>query len=142
MCAELLRRHHSGEQDLDLSKAFPVLPFLENIAYMTRRGALDKLMVWNKFGWSVVGYYLALTTRTNTLKTAREKAAEPTNWEEFEWLYRESVRIYHQKGTTVDDPSRKELKIQEFLAWESTLSAAGSAPRGIGVPNTGPQADG
>jgi len=120
-CAELLRRHHAGEQELDLSAAFPVLPFLENIAHLTRRGALDKLMVWNKFGWSVVGYYFALTTRSNTLQAARDRAMEPTNWEEFEWLYREAVKIYRQKGSAVDDPRKRELKIQEFLAWEGTL---------------------
>ncbi len=49
-CAELLRRHYSSEEELDLSNHFPVLPFLENVAHLTRRGALDGLMVWNNSG--------------------------------------------------------------------------------------------
>jgi len=45
-----------GKEVLDLSDDFPVLGFFENMAYLVRKGALHKEMVWNKFGWYVVGY--------------------------------------------------------------------------------------
>jgi hypothetical protein len=140
-CAELLRQHYNGEEELDLSNHFPVLPFLENVAHLTRRGALDGLMVWNKFGWIVVAYYFALTSPTNALKAIRDKEDEPTNWEEFEWLYRESIRIYRRKGMRVDEPSRKELKVQQLFKWECNLTpepVVGTA----GGPNPGSRADG
>jgi|SRR5215213_1169817 len=120
-CAELLKWHYSGEQELDLSSPFPVLAFLENIAHLTRRGALDKLMVWNKFGWAVVAYYCALTSSTNALKAARDREGDPTIWEEFEWLYRECVKIYRRRGIRVDEPSKGKLQIQLLFKWEGNL---------------------
>src|SRR6478672_6852856 len=135
-CAELLRRHYTGEEELDLSNHFPVLPFLENVAHLTRRGALDELMVWNKFGWIVVAYYFALTSPTDALKAIRDKEAEPTNWEEFEWLYRESIKIYRKKGMHLDEPSKRDLKIQQLFNWERNL-AVEPTPAKAGAPNPG-----
>jgi hypothetical protein len=140
-CAELLRQHYSGEEELDLSNHFPVLPFLENLAHLTRRGALDGQMVWNKFGWIVVAYYFALTSPTNALKAIRDKESEPTNWEEFEWLYRESVRIYRRKGIPADEPSRKDLKVQQLFKWECNLTAE-SVVGTAGGPHPTDRADG
>lgn len=140
-CAELLKRHCSGEEELDLSNHFPVLPFLENVAHLTRRGALDELMVWNKFGWIVVAYYFALTSPTDALKAIREKEGEATNWEEFEWLYRECVKIYLKRGIHIGDPSRRRVKIQQLFKWEGDLGSEPIVAK-TGAPNTGPQAGG
>ncbi len=135
-CADLLERHYTGEDELDLSNHFPVLPFLENVAHLTRRGALDELMVWNKFGWIVVAYYFALTSPTNALKAIRDKEEEPTNWEEFEWLYRASVKIYRKRGMLIDEPSRRDLKVRQLLKWESNLGAEPIAVKAAGTPNS------
>lgn len=119
-CAEMLKRHQNGD-DLDLSMPFPVLAFLENIAYLTRRGALDKLMVWNKFGWTVVGYYSALTSPKNAIELIRQKEDDRSIWEEFEWLYHESVKIFKLKGVKVDEPAQVKLRILQVINWEGCL---------------------
>lgn len=128
-CQEKLSAHHLGTAELDLSENFPVLPFFENLGYLTHTGALDKMMVWNKFGWYVVGYYLALTTPTDVISKVREKEGEPTLWEEFKWLYEESVKIYRKKGIQFDDANSHNLKIAQLLKWESTLLISPSDSR-------------
>jgi hypothetical protein len=45
---------------LDLSDDYMALQFIEEIGYMTKRGVLDKRMVWNSFFWFLEPYYLAL----------------------------------------------------------------------------------
>ncbi|MBK8257871.1 MAG: hypothetical protein IPK82_35035 [Polyangiaceae bacterium] len=119
-CAALLERHHTSG-DLDLTGQFPVLSFLENLSYLARRGAIDKMMVWNKFGWITVGYYYALTRPKNALVAIRDKEKDSTLYEEFEWLFRESVRIYRSKGVMVDHSDSIDDRIRQLINWESSL---------------------
>jgi predicted DNA-binding transcriptional regulator len=123
-CAELLADHHSGAKDLDLTESFPVLSFFENLAYLVRRGAIDRMMVWNKFGWYVVGYHLALKTPKNAIQDIRLKESDPTLWEEFEWFCQESVRIYKLKGVRIDDLGLQQLRFGQLMTCELALVRA------------------
>lgn len=125
-CQEKLNAYRLGATELDLSENFPVLPFFENLGYLTRTGTLDKMMVWNKFGSYVVGYYLALTVRKDVIHEVRQKAGDPTLWEEFEWLYQECVEIYQKKGINFDDKNLRVVKITQLLKWEGTLAISSS----------------
>lgn len=120
-CQEKLSAFYIGATDLDISESFPVLSFFENLSYLVRTGALDKMMAWNKFGWFVVAYYLALTSRKNVLNEIRQKEGEATMWAEFEWFYRECIKIYQKKGVQFDD-KLCAVKIAQLLKWESTLT--------------------
>lgn len=130
-CAKQLEAHYRGGKDLDLLKNFPVLGFFENLAYMVRAGALDKKMVWNKFGWYVVGYYKAITVRKNALKAARQQEGDETIWEEFEWLYWQMEQIYRKRGVTFEGEAALQRRINNFLEWE--LSLLGVAEPGLNV---------
>jgi predicted DNA-binding transcriptional regulator len=120
-CQERMHAHHKGVKQLDLSEYFPVLPFFENIGYLVHTGALDKKMVWNKFGWFIVGYYLALTTPKNILHDIREKEGEATLWEEFEWLYLQCVKLYRSRNIDVEEIALRDIRISQLFKWESTL---------------------
>ena len=53
---------HVGVADL------PVLLFFERLAYLTRRGVLDRAMVWDTFFWELERYYIAVTQPANLLE--------------------------------------------------------------------------
>src|SRR5262249_27330409 len=61
----------TNRSKIDLRYDNPVLGFLEEIGYMTRRGVLDKGMVWNSFFWLLEHYYVALTSHPDLLEQAR-----------------------------------------------------------------------
>ena len=125
-CAEKLKDYRFRPTELDLSENFPVLPFFENLGYLVRSGALDQMMVWNKFGRYVVGYYLALTTSKDVIQEVRQKTGDSTLWEEFEWLSKECIKIYQNKGIKFEDKESRDDKITALLKWESTLVISSS----------------
>jgi len=98
--ARSLQEHLNGKQ-IDLSKDLPILGFFENMGHLVRRGGLDKEMIWNKFGWYIVRYYLALTYKNNLIEDIRRKEADPTLWEEWEWLNHEMLKIYQRRGVKI-----------------------------------------
>ena len=64
----------------------PVLNFFEEVAYMTRRGILDKGMVWNSFVYWVQCYYEALVQEPNLIKKVESEPGGSTVFSEFVWL--------------------------------------------------------
>lgn len=126
-CAAVIEAHRQGEA-IDLSRDFPVLGFFENMAHLVRRGILDKEMVWNKFGWYVTRYYLALTAKGNLIEHNRRSEGDKTLWEEFEWLNREMLRFYKRRGIRVNEPELVMSRINELLAQESHLNDFISPP--------------
>lgn len=120
-CAQLLAAHASGRAALDLSESFPVLSFFENLALLVRVNAVDGRLVWNKFGWFVVGYHLALTEGRDALAAIRAKEQDPTLWEEFDWLYQFCSDIHRRRLIDVDSPEARAIRINQLIAWETSL---------------------
>jgi hypothetical protein len=121
-----LSSHVDNCARLDLSNDLPVLGFFENVAYLARRRALDKKMVWNKFGWYVVGYYLAITrwkdaNQKNAIEQYREKEKDETLYEEFVWLYVQCVEIYRKRGVPVYNCCWQKTRIEHLLDNEGSL---------------------
>jgi hypothetical protein len=119
---------HYENQAATLSRDIPILGFFENIGYMVRRGALDKEMVWNKFGWYVVRYYIGLTYKVDLIEQARTKEADKTLWMETEYLYIEMLNLYKNHGVTVIiadaivTDQNKRIRIEELLEQELNLN--------------------
>ena len=109
-CADLLLKHLTGEKVLGLAEPFPVLEFFENLAYLVRRGAIDKMMVWNYFGWYSVGYHMGLTRPTNQLQKTRDSEGNPKLWVEFEWFVHASLKIDKSQGVQVDDAELRDTR--------------------------------
>lgn len=118
--AEALQRHRSGGS-IDLSKDIPVLGFFENIGHLVRRKAIDKLMIWNKFGWYVTRYYLALTEDEDLIDDIRTKERDPTLWEELEWLNREMLKIYKKRKVERMQGKDNASRIAELFKQELNL---------------------
>jgi hypothetical protein len=103
---------------VQLEGDYPVLGFFENIGLLARRDALDKEMVFNKFGWEVVRYHDALTHPTDLIAETRERHREPSLYEETEWLYRCMLRMYRRKGIDMADPGSHAARVHELLVQE------------------------
>ena len=128
-----INEHVKEQKQLDLSDDLPVLGFFENVAYLVKRGALDKKMVWNKFGWYVVGYYLAITrwkneNGKNAIEQYREQESDETNYEEFVWLYVECLEIYRKSGAQVYNCCWQKKKIENLLKNELVLCSHARKP--------------
>lgn len=78
---------------IDPRRDCPVLEFLEELAYMTKRRVLDKGMVWNSFFWIIEHYYPAVTATPNLLEKARQDHHSFTLYRELMWLYPELCTI-------------------------------------------------
>lgn len=121
-----LSAHVGKKEPLDLSNDLPVLGFFENMAYLVRKGALHEGMVWNKFSWYVVGYYLAVTrwkdaNQENAIEQYRTKARDPTLYEEFVWLYIRCAEISHKRGVPTYDCCWQKTMIDDLLKNEGAL---------------------
>lgn len=120
-CARLLLEHLDDSRDLNLSESFPVLGFFEHIGYLARTKVVDRRMLWNKFGWFVVGYYLAITSRKDAIKHIRRADRDHTLWVEVEWFYNYSVQVYKTHKVDLGAHGSQEHRIKELLKWESSL---------------------
>src|ERR1700722_858829 len=83
--------HERGK--MDLSNDYMALQFLEEIGYMTRRGVLDKGMVWNSFFWFLEPYYLALREAPDLIESVRQQEQSRTIYREIVWLYDELCKV-------------------------------------------------
>ena len=112
----LLRKGDLQQEDDD------VLVFFETMGLLTRKGILEKEMVWNEFCWEIVRYYLALTEPKNQIATLRANASDHTLYENFEWLYKELLEIDAKRRKVTPEIAKARPKdVQEFLIGESTL---------------------
>ena len=99
----------------------PVLGFLENVAYLTRRGVLDRGMVWNKFFWEVERYYIAITHPANLINEWR-RGDQTTIYCEIEWLYRNLLPYdREQRNLVVGKGGPDASEMTTFLKEESNL---------------------
>lgn len=111
---------HVGVADL------PVLLFFERLAYLTRRGVLDRPMVWDTFFWELERYYIAVTHPANLLEEYR-KRDQTTVFRELESLYKELLPYDRtQRRIPVDRGAPDVADMETFLKEESTLEI----PRG------------
>ena len=97
----------------------PILSWFENIAYLTRRGVLDRGMVWNKFFWDLEHYYLALTHPVDLLALARQGSKCPTLYQALEWLYwalRSLDEAERQKPMTAPGVRPRRVQDDEITA--------------------------
>jgi hypothetical protein len=102
--------------------ALPVLGFFEAIGLLTHEKVLDAEMVWGKFGWEVVRYYMAVTEPINHLEEIRRLYRYHPIYEEFEWLYRKMLKLDAQRrkcSLAVARPSESE--VLDFLRQETTI---------------------
>lgn len=120
-----------NRDQIDLCDSESVLDFLEQVAFLTRRGVLDLEMVWNNFSWHIERYYQAATSPTDLIAKARNKHDSPSLYIEIEWL-REKLGDIRQETA---GEARKVLtphQIKEFLIHETNLIVdreRASAPR-------------
>jgi hypothetical protein len=111
---------------IDPSGDSPVLEFFEELAYMTKRGILDKGMVWNSFFWVIERYYPAVTGPPNLLEKARLDSHSFTLYRELIWLYKElSTLCAKEEGSSVYMPPNAE-DVKHFLEGEIKLGSVGS----------------
>jgi len=118
----MLLDHRDGK-DITLigNYGFGILGFFENIGHLVRRGALDKLMVWNKFGWEIIAYYNAITFRHDFIQEIRKHDHDETHYEEFEWLNNEMVNVFKKRGTKIYDDKGDVIWLDAFFKQESKL---------------------
>ncbi len=121
-CAELMSAHLRAE-DVTLigNTGFGVFGMFEHIAYLVRRKALDKDMVWNKFGWEIVGYYFCVTSSTNLLEQLRSNHHDETLYEHFEWFAQRMISSYQSRKTPVYDKRGRLTWLEPFIQQELTL---------------------
>lgn len=113
----LLKKDDLQQKDDD------VLVFFETMGLLTRKGVLDKEMVWNEFSWEVLRYYLALTEPKNQIKRLRDEAKDTTLYELFEWLYNELLKVDCKRRKMRPEVARPNAsEVQIFLKDESTLA--------------------
>jgi hypothetical protein len=120
-CAAVIQLNDSGEP-VDLAKDFPILGFFETMGHLVRRGILDEQMIWNKFGWYIVRYHLALSSDRNLIEANRRSENDDTLWEEFDWLNRRMLRIYSRKSVNIAGPELRRQRVDELLQQELNLT--------------------
>lgn len=126
--AKLAAAHlHGQEATLIGNYGFGVLGMFEHIAYLVRRGALDRSIVWNKFGWEMVGYYYALTARHDLLEELRANHSDRTQYEHYQWFVTKMVASYRARGTEVIDFENNLTWMEPFLSQELSLGEDGKS---------------
>lgn len=128
-----LRSHFANmlledRSSVDLRRDTPVAEFFEELAYMTKRGVLDKGMVWNSFFWRIEHYYPALTAPPSLLEKARLDSHASTLYRELPWLYRELCIICaREEGWSAYMPPNAE-DVKRFLEEEIKLGSPPANP--------------
>ncbi|MEZ4891655.1 MAG: hypothetical protein R3A50_07065 [Saprospiraceae bacterium] len=87
-----------NNEQANMASAVQILGFYENIGYLTRRGVLDKEMIWNKFSWTAIRYFFLLDNKAGFLKYLRIKEQDNLLYSEFSWLSKEMIIISQKKG--------------------------------------------
>jgi hypothetical protein len=115
-------RNKPDQKELDICRDNPALEFLEEVAYMTKRGVLDLGMVWNSFNWYIEFYYRAVTNPKNIIEEARCRIKSRTLYREIEWLYGQLCKYSIKEKDAAQYIPPSEEEIRRFLEDESTLS--------------------
>jgi hypothetical protein len=125
-----MRKHRSAfakqllndREGTNLMDDSPVLKFYEELGYMTRRGVLDKRMVWNSFFWLIEYYYAALIgPDEDLLAKVREQQKNQALYREFLWLQDSLQKVSTSEG----EQDRYELptteEVEQALRHEAAL---------------------
>jgi hypothetical protein len=126
--------------EIDILGHVPVLEFFEEIGYMTKRGVLDKGMVWNSFFWWLAPYY---EQSEPSIKAARELLQSRVYFREIEWLYKELCNVAsEEQGHKQYLPRSAEFNAL-FLRHEQAVGSRSSQPFPPQLPSglTGTEAD-
>jgi hypothetical protein len=97
----------------------PVLEFFEELGYLTRRGVLDKGMVWNSFFWFIEHYYPEVTKAPSLLEAARKTYASTTLFREIAWLYEQLCKVCTEEEGTLEYEPPSAADIDAFLKDEA-----------------------
>ena len=101
----------------------PVLVFFERLAYLTRRGVLDKGMVWDTFFWELERYYIAITQPADILEECR-KGNQTTVFRELEWLYKDLLPYDRDQRRIAVDRGAPDVADMETFLKEGAPDAA------------------
>lgn len=97
-----------------------VFDFFETIGMFTRRGALDKKVVWSTYAHWVYHYWHAAAS--DYIKIERKKS--PTTWQDFEYLYKVILAVDQRESRVGSLPTiPKKDDIAAFLSDEECLDA-------------------
>lgn len=80
-----LLRSERGEEPED----WEVGIFFELMGALTRRGVLEKRLVWSAFGTWITAYYEFMTVPEDLLSGWRKESHDPLIFGDFEWLARQ-----------------------------------------------------
>jgi hypothetical protein len=96
---------------------YAALEILEQLGYLTKRGALDEGIVWSVFSWDVLRYVYALRALKCGNHLLRARNSSPTLYSSLEWLA-EELRAFgtEQSGNTSKPLDWKQ--VQDFLIVE------------------------
>lgn len=118
-----------------------VANFWERIAFLTRRGHLDRVLLWNSLG--PVCYLWWATLAPFVLRVWSEQA-DPLLWEHFEWMAGLMDEMDRRAGNTVDsDEARRALLVTQITALQGqhlveqalrTVILAAPEPATVGQP--------
>jgi len=102
----------------DVSDTDDLLDFFDSLGLLTRRGALDEVMVWHTFFPWVNVYWNAAN---QYITSSRQK--EPTLWANAAYLYQHLAAIEKREcGRSDSYTALTDDDIREFLIYESSLS--------------------
>lgn len=105
---------------VQLTDESPVLDFFEDIAHLVHRGVLDEEMVWNSFGYWVIGYHRAATAAPDLIEKYRETSHREDHYREFQWLFTR-IEAWRKRRERKDWSNDADMR---FLNEESTLAIA------------------
>ena len=89
---------------------------------MTRRGVLDKGMVWNSFSWWFEPYYLAVRRTPDLIADGRLKSKSPSLFQEIEWLSGIMQKVGKKEEQTNSYNSPNWEHVEAFLRDEAKLT--------------------
>lgn len=94
-----------------------VLVFVETLAHMTRRGLVDRELVWTTFEVDVSSYWAAVI---HYVLYVRDRFSDPTLFEEMEALNKRLLNKERRRhGATASTIGLADSAITDFLRWES-----------------------
>ena len=125
-CIGIMVAHREGKDaTLVGNTGCGVFGMFEHIAYLVRRGALDSDMVWNKFAWLIVGYYVCVTSEPNLLEQLRVNHHDGTLYEHFEWYAKKMIKKYKSHKTPVFDDRGRLTWLEPFIQEELSQGKVG-----------------
>lgn len=117
----LLLPDGAPERTLIGNYGFGVLGFFEHMGHLAKRGAIDVLMIHNKFAWEIVCYYQLVRSGRDILAQIRNRHEDHTLYTEMTWLNDEMVKTYRRLGTEVFDAKGRVKWMDDFILQETTL---------------------